>query len=94
MRTSLKFIAVPLVALSLAGISSTAMAADQSGSKQEFTGTSWARMESIANARMEMRAFERANSMKCTETFRGAYAIPMTGLWLAHVSATCAAVEA
>lgn len=94
MRTSLKFIAAPLVALSLACISSTAMAADQPSSKQEFSGTSWGPTDSIAQARKGMRAFELANSMKCTETFRNAYALPMTGLWVGQVSATCTPVEA
>lgn len=94
MRKSLKFAAIPLLAVALTGISSHAMAASQPSSEQVFMGNSWTSVESALDARKKMREFEQTHSVKCTKTSSWAIEIPMSHLWTAYIYATCAPIDA
>lgn len=94
MRKSLKFIAVPLLALSLAGISSAAMAASQPSEEQKFSGGGWKRENSLMEARSGMRDFESTHSVECTETSAWSTQIVAARMWISYVHATCVAANA
>lgn len=88
MRKSLKFVATPLLALSLAAISSTATAESKPGEEQVFSAGGGTRLNSLAKARSEMREFESTHSVQCTEIRSELLFLPRH-MWASFVYATC-----
>lgn len=88
MRKSLRFAATPLLALSLAAISSTAMAESRPGEEQVFSAGGGTRVQSLAEARRQMREFESTHSVQCTESWSEQLFLPRH-MWASFVYATC-----
>lgn len=90
MPNSLSFVAVPLLVLAMAGISSDAVAAPQDAIvEQQFRGSGSTPMESVMNVRQRMGEFEEAHSVECVSTFDWVTQWPTSYLWTAYTNANC-----
>lgn len=93
MRTSLKFVAATLLAVSLASVSSTAMAEPQTRTAETFTASGWTEARSLEKARVAIRKFELTDSVQCTETYSRSRLHLMANVWIAHIRVSCVAEE-
>lgn len=94
MRTSLKFVVAPLLAVSLASISSAAVADSQTQAEEKtFTASGWTQAKSLEKARMAIQKFEQAGSVQCTEMYGQSRLRLTANVWIAQIKASCVAEE-